>query len=126
MWCSKDSSGRAAGMVCALPAAEPLTVGWDARRSESALGLRSARESTAPGAASGGAVRGQPGKPASCTHRLLRDWRDGRIDGTYPVACYRQAIESLPLDVRVYSSAEEDIRQALSERLALRALMTRG
>jgi hypothetical protein len=81
---------------------------------------------TAPETASGGAVRGQPARPASCTHRLLRDWRDGRIDGTYPVACYRQAIEGLPLDVRVYSSAEEDIRQALSERLALRALMARG
>jgi hypothetical protein len=48
---------------------------------------------------------------------VLKDWTDGRIDGTYPIRCYREAIRNLPTDLLVYSSAEEDIRQALSERI---------
>jgi len=48
----------------------------------------------------------------SCSSALLRDWRDGRIDGTYPVACYRTALAQLPEDLRIYSSAESDIKRA--------------
>ena len=55
--------------------------------------------------------------PANCQSRLLHDWADGRIDGTYPVACYRAALRSLPADLKVYSSAPDDIRQALSQRI---------
>lgn len=54
---------------------------------------------------------------SSCAKRLLRDWTDGRIDGTYPLACYRSALRSLPTDLRMYSSAPDDIRQALSMRI---------
>jgi len=57
----------------------------------------------------------------SCGSRLLADWRDGRIDGTYPVACYRQALANLPEDVRVYSSAQADITRALQARLGTTA-----
>lgn len=53
----------------------------------------------------------------SCESRLIRDWADGRIDGTYPLKCYRTALRSLPADLRVYSSAPDDIAQALSERI---------
>jgi hypothetical protein len=53
----------------------------------------------------------------SCAARLLADWQDGRIDGVYPVACYRQALAHLPEDVRVYSSAQSDITRALQARL---------
>jgi hypothetical protein len=53
----------------------------------------------------------------SCAARLLADWQDGRIDGVYPVACYRQALARLPEDVRVYSSAPSDITRALQARL---------
>jgi hypothetical protein len=53
----------------------------------------------------------------SCQSRLLRDWGDGRIDGTYPLACYRAALRSLPADLKVYSSAPDDIAQALSQRI---------
>ena len=60
-------------------------------------------------------------RPASCQDRLLKDWRDGRINNIYPIGCYRKALEDLPTDLLVYSSAAEDIRQALSERIALRA-----
>jgi hypothetical protein len=51
-----------------------------------------------------------------CVSRLLADWRDGRIDGTYSVACYRTALAHLPEDVRIYSSAESDIKRALVAR----------
>src|SRR5919202_5060140 len=57
----------------------------------------------------------------SCASKLLGDWRDGRIDGTYPVACYRQALAELPEDARVYSSATADITRALQARLAATA-----
>ena len=52
----------------------------------------------------------------SCSSALLQDWRDGRIDGTYPVACYRTALAQLPEDLRIYSSAESDIKRALLAR----------
>jgi uncharacterized protein involved in exopolysaccharide biosynthesis len=57
----------------------------------------------------------------SCSTRLLRDWTDGRIDRTYPIRCYRDALESLPADLQIYSSAPDDIAQALSRRLQGRA-----
>jgi hypothetical protein len=53
----------------------------------------------------------------SCQTRLLRDWADGRIDGTYAVGCYRSALRSLPSDLKVYSSAPDDIAEALSQRI---------
>ena len=52
----------------------------------------------------------------SCSSALLQDWRDGRIDGTYHVACYRTALAQLPEDLRIYSSAESDIKRALLAR----------
>ena len=52
----------------------------------------------------------------NCASALLQDWRDGRIDGTYPVACYRTALAQLPEDLRIYSSAESDIKRALLAR----------
>lgn len=53
-------------------------------------------------------------KPVPCWTKLLNDWYDGRIDNTYPVACYRQALKHLPDDVEVYSSARSDIQRALA------------
>jgi hypothetical protein len=68
------------------------------------------------GGASAAAAR--PATPAaSCQSRLLRDWSDGRIDAVYPLACYRAALRSLPADLKVYSSAPDDIAQALSQRI---------
>jgi hypothetical protein len=52
----------------------------------------------------------------SCASALLDDWRDGRIDGTYSVSCYRTALAQLPEDLRIYSSAESDITRALLAR----------
>ena len=52
----------------------------------------------------------------SCGDAVLRDWADGAIDGVYSANCYLAAIESLPEDVRAYSSAEDDITRALQSR----------
>lgn len=54
---------------------------------------------------------------SACGDRLIADWSDGRIDGLYALGCYDEAVERLPEDVRVYSSAESDIRRALQKRL---------
>jgi len=56
-------------------------------------------------------------KPAPCWKVLINDWYDGRIDGTYPIHCYREALKHLPTDVDTYSSARDDIRQALQQRI---------
>ena len=52
-----------------------------------------------------------------CWKTLINDWYDGRIDGTYPIHCYRDALKHLPTDVETYSSARDDIKQALQKRL---------
>jgi hypothetical protein len=47
---------------------------------------------------------------------VLGDWTDGRVDGQYDAACYLEAIEILPEDVRAYTSAADDIARALQAR----------
>jgi hypothetical protein len=54
----------------------------------------------------------------SCGRQVLDDWYDGRIDGTYALHCYDDAIEIIPRDVRDYSSAEDDIKRALQAALS--------
>ena len=50
----------------------------------------------------------------ACWKDVLNDWlRDSRVDGTYQVRCYQQALRHLPPDVREYSSAESDFKRAL-------------
>ena len=56
-------------------------------------------------------------KKTPCWKTLINDWYDGRIDGVYPVHCYREALQHLPADVDAYSSARDDIRQALQRRI---------
>lgn len=54
----------------------------------------------------------------SCGRKVIDDWYDnGRVDGTYPLHCFDDAIEALPRDVRDYSSAKEDILRALQARM---------
>ena len=58
------------------------------------------------------------GAAASCGRQVIDDWYDdGRVDGTYALHCYDDAIEILPRDVRDYSSAKEDIERALQAKL---------
>jgi hypothetical protein len=63
------------------------------------------------------AAKHQKPVETSCAQRLLHDWADGRIDGAYPLSCYRDALKALPTDLSIYSSAPDDIAQALSQRI---------
>ncbi|HEY8773808.1 MAG TPA: hypothetical protein VIM05_04485 [Gaiellaceae bacterium] len=65
------------------------------------------------GTAGPAAAKGKP----PCWKTLINDWYDGRIDGTYPIHCYRDALNHLPTDVETYSSARDDIKQALQDRI---------
>lgn len=50
-----------------------------------------------------------------CAQRVIRDWYDGgRVDGVYPLRCYRAAIRALPEDVLQYSDARIEIERALA------------
>ena len=50
----------------------------------------------------------------TCAQRVIRDWYSGgRVDGVYPLPCYRAAIKALPSDVLAYSEADRDIARAL-------------
>jgi hypothetical protein len=49
-----------------------------------------------------------------CWKQVLNDWFvDGRIDNTYPVACYTEANQHLGEDAVNYSGAPADIHRAL-------------
>lgn len=52
------------------------------------------------------------GAEKPCGEAVLRDWADGSIDDAYPADCYHAAIDSLPEDVRTYTSAVDDITRA--------------
>jgi len=56
---------------------------------------------------------GSASAKAPCWKTLLNDEWDGRIDGTYPVSCYREALKHLPEDVLVYGQAKNDLNRAL-------------
>jgi hypothetical protein len=48
-----------------------------------------------------------------CWRALFVDYGDGRIDKTYPVHCYREAVKHLGEDQEIYGSAAQDINRAL-------------
>ncbi len=63
------------------------------------------------------ATSGVASAKAPCWKLLINDWYDGHIDSVYPIHCYRDAIKHLPPDVETYSSAADDIRQAMAARV---------
>jgi hypothetical protein len=64
--------------------------------------------------ASSAAAKSAKSSGTPCWKLVVNDWFDnGRIDGTYPIPCYTQAIQHIPEDARVYSSAPNDIRRAM-------------
>ncbi len=72
-----------------------------------------------------------PASPASasevCWKVLVNDyWADGRLDRTYSVSCFRDAIDNLPPDVRQYSDASDDLRRALAGVVRERTEVDRG
>jgi len=62
-----------------------------------------------------------------CWKVVISDWYvDGRVDGTYPIPCYEQAIQNLPDDVRSYADAASEIRRAMLDRLRHKDQPTKG
>jgi len=50
----------------------------------------------------------------TCSKALIHDWYvDGRIDRTYPVHCYREALKDIPEDQIVYGTLRDDLTRAL-------------
>jgi cobalamin biosynthesis Mg chelatase CobN len=64
-----------------------------------------------------GPIAPAPAAPP-CWKSLLTDWYDGSIDKVYPIPCYRQAVNHLPTDAQLYSSAKDDILRAMANAVA--------
>ncbi|HEU0304097.1 MAG TPA: hypothetical protein VFR32_05910 [Gaiellaceae bacterium] len=62
------------------------------------------------------------GAAQPCWQRLVEDWSDGAISNLYPIDCYREALRNMPDDVRLYSSASDDISRALASQAVKRTL----
>lgn len=86
-------------------------------RNTSILALAATAALVVVALATAAAASAKAKKPAPCWQVLINDWYDGRIDGTYPISCYRDALKHLPSDIDAYSSARDDIKQALQERI---------
>jgi hypothetical protein len=62
-----------------------------------------------------------------CWKVVISDWYvDGRVNGTYPIACYEQAKQHLPTDVLSYADAAEEIQRAMLDRLRHKDEPTNG
>src|SRR5213595_87957 len=52
---------------------------------------------------------------STCSSALIRDWYvDGRIDKTYQVHCYREALKDIPEDQLIYGTLRDDLTRALA------------
>src|ERR1700730_10320584 len=66
------------------------------------------------GAALGVAQPAQARSMSTCSKALVHDWYvDGRIDQTYPVHCYRQALKQIPEDQIIYGTLRQDLTRGL-------------
>jgi hypothetical protein len=54
-----------------------------------------------------------PAQASDCGKAVLKAWDEGRLDSSFAPACYREALKELPEDIRIYSSAQDDINRAL-------------
>lgn len=51
---------------------------------------------------------------STCSDALIHDWYvDGRVDKTYPVHCYREALREIPEDQLIYGTLRDDLNRAL-------------
>jgi hypothetical protein len=66
------------------------------------------------GAALGTAQPAQARSMSTCSSALIHDWYvDGRVDKTYPVHCYREALKEIPEDQAIYGTLRQDLTRAL-------------
>lgn len=62
------------------------------------------------------ALPGQAAAAKPCWERVINDWlKDGRIDGSYSVKCYQQALKNVPEDLRDYSNVTDVIQAAMQD-----------
>ena len=65
-------------------------------------------------AAAAGTLGVGTAQASRCSDALIHDWYvDGRIDNTYQVHCYREALRDIPEDQVVYGTLREDLTRAL-------------
>jgi hypothetical protein len=65
-------------------------------------------------AAVAGSVGVGTAQASVCSRALIHDWYvDGRVDQTYAVHCYREALKNIPEDQIVYGSLRDDLTRAL-------------
>jgi hypothetical protein len=55
---------------------------------------------------------GPAGATAECAQRVIDDWSRGDLSAQYAPDCYAEALDHLPLDVAMYSTAPDDIARA--------------
>jgi hypothetical protein len=65
--------------------------------------------------AASGAPEASAASKKTCGEQVVEDWyrNHGVVRKIYPIHCYRDAINDLETDLRIYSGAEEDIRRAM-------------
>lgn len=69
----------------------------------------------AAGVAGSGVGEAEARTFSRCSAALIHDWYvDGRIDRTYPVRCYREALRDIPEDQIVYGTLRDDLTRALA------------
>jgi hypothetical protein len=62
------------------------------------------------------AFAGSAAAAAPCAERVIADWSDnGRVDRVYPLRCYEEAIDTIPVDLRDYTNAADVIGRALTD-----------
>ncbi len=65
------------------------------------------------------ALPGQAAAATPCWKSVMNDWlKDGRIDGTYSVKCYQQALKNVPEDLRDYSNITDVIQAAMQDAIS--------
>jgi hypothetical protein len=73
------------------------------------LSIATLAAALALGTAAPAAASGTP-----CWKVVVSDWyADGRIDNTYPLHCYQDALHHLPPDVKAYADASDEIQRAM-------------
>ena len=61
-----------------------------------------------------GAGNAEARSTSVCSKALIHDWYvDGRVDKTYPVHCYREALKDIPEDQLIYGTLRDDLTRAL-------------
>jgi hypothetical protein len=65
-----------------------------------------------------GAPSSPEAMPTACWKTLFMDWADGRVDGTYSLACYRTAIARTQGDRLTYGPVAVDLRLLLDRSVA--------